>query len=42
MVDSPFDAVRLRTTAVKRFKTVDDRGALIWKLLSLADQSFAA
>ena len=34
VVESPFAAVRLRTTAAKRFKRVESATALIWKLLS--------
>ena len=33
VVESPFAAVRLRTTAAKRFKRVESATALIWKLL---------
>jgi putative transposase len=40
VVESPFDAVRLRTTAAKRFKKVENGSAMIWKLLLLAEQSF--
>jgi putative transposase len=40
VVESPFAAVRLRTTAAKRFKTVDSATALIWKVLQIAETTF--
>ena len=40
IVESPFAAVRLRTTAAKRFKKVDSATALIWKMLQVAEQTF--
>ncbi len=40
IVESPFAAVRLRTTAAKRFKKVENGTALIWKLLQVAEASF--
>jgi putative transposase len=40
IVESPFAAVRLRTTAAKRFKKGDSATALIWKLLQVAEQTF--
>ncbi|MEW6545105.1 MAG: transposase [Nitrospirota bacterium] len=40
VVESPFAAVRLRTTAAKRDKRVESATALIWKLLQVAEQSF--
>jgi len=40
IVESPFAAVRLRTSAAKRFKKVANAEALIWKLLLLAERSF--
>ncbi|MGE5251334.1 MAG: IS256 family transposase [Bacteroidota bacterium] len=40
VVESPFAAVRLRTTAGKRFKRVESATVLIWKLLQVAEQSF--
>jgi transposase-like protein len=40
VIESPFHAVRLRTTAAKRFKRVDNATALIWKLLLVAEQQF--
>ena len=40
IVESPFAAVRLRTTAAKRFKKVENATALIWKLLQVAESTF--
>jgi putative transposase len=40
VVESPFAAVRLRTTAAKRFKKVDSATAAIWKLLQVAEAAF--
>ncbi len=40
IVESPFAAVRLRTTAAKRFKKVENATALIWKLLQGAQSTF--
>ena len=40
LVESPFATVRLRTTAAKRFKKVENGTALIWKLLQVAETSF--
>jgi putative transposase len=40
VIESPFDAVRLRTSAAKRFKTVANATALIWKLLLVVEQHF--
>jgi putative transposase len=40
VVESPFAAVRLRTTAAKRFKKVDSATALIWKVLQIAESTF--
>jgi transposase-like protein len=40
VVESPFAAVRLRTTAAKRYKRVESATALIWKLLQVAEQTF--
>jgi putative transposase len=39
-VESPFAAVRLRTTAAKRYKRVENATAMIWKLLLVAEKSF--
>jgi hypothetical protein len=40
IVESPFASVRLRTTAAKRYKRVDNVTALIWKLLCVAEKTF--
>jgi putative transposase len=40
VVESPFAAVRLRTTAAKRFKKVDTATAMIWKVLQIAETTF--
>lgn len=40
VVESPFDAVRLRTSAAKRYKRVDNATALIWRLLLIVEQHF--
>ena len=40
VVESPFAAVRLRTSAAKRFKRVESATALIWKLLTVAEKRF--
>lgn len=40
IVESPFAAVRLRTTAAKRFKKVANATALLWRVLLLAERSF--
>jgi putative transposase len=40
VVESPFAAVRLRTTAAKRFKKVDSATAIIWKVLQMAETTF--
>jgi transposase-like protein len=40
IVGSPFAAVRLRTSASKRFKKVESATAMIWKLLQIAEKSF--
>jgi len=40
VVESPFATVRLRTTAAKRFKRVENATALIWKLLQVAESTF--
>ena len=39
-VESPFAAVRLRTTAAKRYKKVENATAVLWKLLMLAERNF--
>jgi transposase-like protein len=40
VVESPFATVRLRTTAAKRFKKVENATALIWKILQVAESAF--
>src|SRR5262245_47980609 len=40
VVESPFAAVRLRTTAAKRVKKIDSATALIWKVLQIAETTF--
>ena len=40
VIESPFAAVRLRTTAAKRFKKVENATALIWKTLLVVEQHF--
>jgi putative transposase len=40
VVESPFATVRLRTTAAKRFKKVENATALIWKMLQVAELTF--
>ncbi len=40
VVESPFAAVRLRTTAAKRFKRVDSATAMIGKVLQVAETTF--
>jgi len=40
VVESPFNIVRLRTNAARRFKRVDSATAMIWKLLKVAEKSF--
>jgi len=39
-IESPFAAVRLRTTAAKRFKRVQNATAVIWKTLLVAERAF--
>ena len=40
VIESPFASVRLRTTAAKRFKRVDNAVAVIWKVLTIAESRF--
>lgn len=40
VVESPFDAVRLRTSAAKRYKRIDNATAMIWRLLLVVEQRF--
>jgi putative transposase len=42
IVESPFNAVRLRTDAARRFKKVENAEAMIWKLLLVAQKSWRA
>ena len=42
IVESPFNAVRLRTDASRRFKKVENAEAMIWKLLVVAEKSWRA
>jgi len=38
VVESPLASVRLRTTAAKRYKRVENATALIWKVLCVAER----
>lgn len=40
IIESPFASVRLRTTAAKRYKRVENATAIIWKLLRVAERTF--
>ncbi len=40
IVESPFNPVRLRTDAARRFKRVDNAEAMVWKLLTVAERSW--
>ena len=40
VVESPFATVRLRTTAAKRYKKVENATAVLWKTLLIAEKSF--
>ena len=40
IVESPFDIVRLRTNAARRYKRVENATAMIWKLLRVAEKSW--
>lgn len=40
VVESPFNAIRLRTNAVRRFKKVQNATAMIWRLLMVAEKRF--
>ena len=42
IVESPFNAVRLRTDASRRFKRTENTEAMIWKLLLVAQKSWRA
>lgn len=39
-IESPFAVVRLRTTAAKRYKKVENATAVIWKTLLVAERTF--
>jgi transposase-like protein len=40
VVESPFQVVRLRTGAARRYKKVENATAVIWKLLLIAESNF--
>lgn len=40
IVESPFDMIRLRTNATRRFKRVDNAAAMIWKLLRIGEKAW--
>ena len=40
VVESPFASVKLRTTAAKRYKKIENATALIWKVLCVAESRF--
>lgn len=40
IVESPFDMVRLRTNAARRFKRVENATAIIWKLLMIGEKAW--
>ena len=40
VVECPFATVRLRTTAAKRFKKVENATAVIWKILQVAESTY--
>jgi transposase-like protein len=40
VVESPFASVKLRTTAAKRYKKVENATALIWRVLCVAERRF--
>ena len=42
IVESPFNAVRLRTEASRRFKKTENAEAMIWKLLLVAEKTWRA
>ncbi len=42
VIESPFAAVRLRTSAAQRFKQVENATALIWKTLLVVEHHFRA
>src|SRR5262249_2213260 len=40
IVESPFDMIRLRTNAARRFKRVENATAIIWKLLMIGEKAW--
>jgi putative transposase len=40
IVESPFDMIRLRTNAARRFKRVDNATSIIWKLLMIGEKAW--
>jgi putative transposase len=40
VIETSFATVRLRTTAAKRFKKIENATALIWKMLQVAESTF--
>jgi putative transposase len=40
IVESPFDMVRLRTNAARRYKRVENATAMIWKLLTIGERTW--
>ena len=40
IVESPFDMIRLRTNAARRFRRVENATSIIWKLLMLAERAW--
>ena len=40
IVESPFNSVRLRTEASRRYKKVENAEAMVWKLLTVAEKSW--
>jgi putative transposase len=40
IVESPFDMIRLRTNAARRFKRVDNALSMIWKLLMVGEKAW--
>src|SRR5262245_10356009 len=38
IVESPFDMIRLRTNAARRFKRVENATSIIWKLLMIGER----
>jgi putative transposase len=40
IVESPFDMVRLRTNAARRYKRVENATAMIWKLMRVAEKAW--